>query len=102
MAIGTTNRLHHLSREEPKELEMANSQSANHNSSSLASFVLHVMCHNFVNPERQRRVAAEVVTSESPIATEMEDIVKVIEEWERSGNTRSVFEVCGQRGRVPL
>lgn len=51
----------------------------------LASFVLHVMCHNFVNPQRQHRVATHVTIGGGFVIGEIDDIAEAIEEWEGDG-----------------
>jgi hypothetical protein len=86
MAIGNGNSLHRSLGEGFRVRGIVGSHPTNKFSNSLASFVQHMMCHNFVNPQCQRRVASHGTGSCGPVAKEMDEIVRVIEEWEKGSD----------------
>lgn len=87
MAAGSTNRQSHPLREVSRASGKVAPCPTSHNSNPLASFVLHMMHHNFVNPHRQRSAATQVTIGGGLSVREMDDIVEVIEEWEGDGST---------------
>jgi hypothetical protein len=81
MASGAIGK-HRVLCERPQAGEKVASRPTIRSPNPLASFVLHMMCHNIVNPQRQRRLANHVTIGGRLVVGEIDDMVKVIEEWE--------------------